>query len=100
MDIQINITEEELKKQVESSVEKAIREAVNQIFAVTYNERYYSLLEQVTDRAVEEMPKFFDHEKDRLINATANKLAKGLRISNHEILTALLTIAESREVEK
>lgn len=97
MDIQINITEEELKKQIDDSVKKVIHEVADQLFAQTWDERYYSLLEQVTDRAVEEMPKFFEHEKDRLINATANKLAQGMKISNHEILTALLTIAESED---
>ena len=95
MDIQINITEEEMKKQFEASVKKVIHEAVDQMFAQTFNERYYSLLEQVTDRAVEEMPKYFEHEKDRIVNRTAERLASGLRISNTEIITALLALSES-----
>ena len=94
MDIQINITEEELKKQIEDSFNKTIREVVDEMFAHTFDDRYYSLLEQVTDRAVKEMPKFFEHKKSLIVDRTAEKLAKGLKISNTEIITALLALSE------
>lgn len=95
MDIQINITEEELKKQIEDSLEKTIREVVDEMFAHTFDARYYGLLEQVTDRVVKEMPKYFEHKKGLIVDRTAEKLAKGLRISNTEIITALLALSES-----
>lgn len=95
MDIQINITEEELKKQIEDSFNKTIRDVVDEMFARTFDERYYSFLEQVADRAMKEIPKYFEHEKGLIVDRTAEKLAKGLRISNTEIITALLALSES-----
>ena len=50
-----------------------------------------------TDRALEEVPKYLEDEKKRIVDRAAEKLAKGLRISNTEIITALLAIAESEE---
>ena len=54
-------------------------------------------MDGLTDRALEEVPKYLEDEKKRIVDRAAEKLARGLRISNTEIITALLAIAESED---
>lgn len=98
MNIQINITEDEIKGAIDRAIQRAIQHQVEQIFRTEYGRSAYrDLMDSLTDRALEEMPKHFEDEKKRIVDRAAEKLAKGLRISNTEIITALLAIAESED---
>lgn len=98
MNIQINITEKQIRAFIEDAIETAIKRNIDQFFREEYGMNgYRELMSRVTERAVEEMPQYFEDEKKRIVDRAAEKLAKGLRISNTEIITALLAIAESED---
>ena len=98
MNIQINIAEDEIKGAIDRAIQRAIQHQVEQIFRTEYgHSAYRDLMNGLTDRALEEVPKYLEDEKKRIVDRAAEKLAKGLRISNTEIITALLAIAESEE---
>ena len=97
MDIQINITEEEIKEQIAKSLEEGISNAVNRL--LSEDERAYGyreILDRATDGAIEMLPKYVELEKDRLTEMAAERLAQALRISNHDILTALIALSENK----
>lgn len=99
MDIQINITEDQIKGDIDRAIQRAVQHHVEQFFREEYGHRAYrDLMKGLTDRALEEAPKYFEDEKERIVERTAERLASGLRISNTEIITALLALSE-REVK-
>lgn len=98
MNIQINITENQIRAFIEDAIEVAIKANIDQFFREEYGMNgYRELMNRVTERAIAEMPQHFEDEKKRIVDRAAEKLAKGLRISNTEIITALLAISESED---
>lgn len=98
MNIKIEITEEEIRDFIEDAIELAIKRNIELLFKEEYGlEGYRELMSRVTEKAVAEMPQYFKNEKDRIVDRTAEKLARGLRISDAEIITALLALSKKEE---
>lgn len=98
MNIAINITEEELKFHLETAVENVARGVVNEAWNRNMRiDAFNRIVDRVTEGVLEIMPDYFEDKSEAIINKTADKLAKSLRISNSEILAALLAMANDEE---
>lgn len=98
MNIQFDITEEEIREIAEDSVRKIIDETVQRLMNDEVRSQGYNrLLEAITPRMLDEVSKLVKAEEKYIIDRVAEKIARGLRISSSDIITALL--AMSRESE-
>lgn len=100
MNIQFNITEEEIREIAEDSVRKIIDETVQHLMNdEVRNQGYNRLLEAITPRMLDEVSKLVKTEEKHIINKVAERIAYGLDICSTDVIMALLSMSKESEDE-
>ena len=68
MDIQINITEEEMTGMIRACVKEAVQQSVNQHFDRELRSGYMNFMDELANSAMEKIPEYFESEREYLIN--------------------------------
>lgn len=98
MNIQFNITEDEIRAIAEESVKKYIDEAVAKVINEEFREKgYNSLMRELTPNVVREISALIKVDEKHIINKVAEKIAYGLNICSTDVVMALLSMTKESE---
>ena len=94
MDININITEEQMQDLIEEAVRDMVKGVVNEHWNREMRVKAFGLItKRVTENVIETMPDYFKDKEEAIIDKAAERLAKGLRFTNVDVIAALLTLS-------